>query len=138
MSHDAASALDMLRETGAAAVMVARAALNRPWVFREIAAALRGEPIPGPPDLSEQRALLLEHHAAMCELEGDRWGTVLMRKFACRYSAGAIGARSFREAITRAESAAEFRDIVERLFPHEFASAAMAADGAPLEEPACA
>jgi tRNA-dihydrouridine synthase B len=52
---DAASALDTLRETGAAAVMVARAALNRPWVFREIAAALCGEPIPPPPDLAPPR-----------------------------------------------------------------------------------
>ena len=31
--------------------MVARGALTRPWVFREIAAALRGEPVPAPPSL---------------------------------------------------------------------------------------
>ena len=34
--RDGASALHTLRTTGAAGVMVARAALTRPWVFREI------------------------------------------------------------------------------------------------------
>ena len=39
----------------------------------------------------------------MVEREGDRWGTVLMRKFATRYLTGFAHARQFREAITRAE-----------------------------------
>jgi tRNA-dihydrouridine synthase B len=114
---DAASAIDTLRETGARGVMVARACLTRPWVFREIAAALRGEEIPAAPTLDEQRRLLLEHHAAMVDPEGDPLGTILMRKFASRYLSGIKGARAFREAITRAENAADFLAIVDRLFP---------------------
>jgi tRNA-dihydrouridine synthase B len=110
--HDAASAVQTLRETGAAGVMVAREALTRPWVFREIAAALRGEAIPPAPTLAEQRDLLLQHHAAMVALEGDRWGTVLMRKFAVRYLNGVPGARPFRDRIARADGADEFRNIV--------------------------
>lgn len=113
--HDAVSALRTVGETGAAGVMVAREALTRPWVFREIAAALRGDAIPAPPTLAEQRELLLRHHAEMVELEGDRWGTVLMRKFAVRYLAGIPGARPFRDRITRAQSGAEFRDIVDSM-----------------------
>lgn len=115
--RDATSALRALEISGAAGVMVARECLTRPWVFREIAAALRGEKIPAPPTLADQRDVLLRHHAALVEREGDRWGTVLMRKFACRYLTGFAHARQFREQITRAEGGAAFREIVERSFP---------------------
>lgn len=114
---DAESAVATLRATGAAGVMVARGALTRPWVFREIAAVLRGEVAPAPPSLIDQRAVLLRHHAAMVEREGDHWGTVAMRKFAVRYLAGVAGTRPFRDRITRAESSAEFHAIVHECFP---------------------
>jgi tRNA-dihydrouridine synthase B len=116
---DAPTALRALRVSGAAGVMVARECLTRPWVFREITAAIRGEPAPPPPTLAEQRTMLLHHHAAMVEREGSHWGTVTMRKFAVRYLTALPGARPFRDAIARAEDAAEFHAIVERFFPVE-------------------
>jgi tRNA-dihydrouridine synthase len=80
--HDAASAVETLaphrcrRRHGGARLP------DAPWVFREIAAALAGEPVPESPSYLAQRALLLRHHAEMVEREGERWGTVAMRKFA--------------------------------------------------------
>jgi tRNA-dihydrouridine synthase len=55
----------------------------------------------------------------MVEREGERFGTVAMRKFAVRYLTGIPGARVFRDHITRAETTAEFREVVERFFPEE-------------------
>lgn len=114
---DAPSALNTLQRTGAAAVMVARTALSKPWVFREITAAIRGEAIPAAPTLLEQRDQLIDHHARLVERSGDEWGTVLMRKFAARYLTGVRGAREFRAAITHARDGADFRSIVDRCFP---------------------
>ncbi|MGA1203105.1 MAG: tRNA dihydrouridine synthase DusB [Planctomycetota bacterium] len=111
------AALRTFERTGAAGVMVARAALSRPWIFRDITCALRGEAIPAPPSLAEQRSQLLRHHARLVDLQGDPWGTVLMRKFACRYLSGVPGAKEFRAAISRAADAADFRRIVDELFP---------------------
>ncbi len=114
---DADSALRTMLETGAAGVMVARAALHRPWVFGQIAAALRGDVVPEAPSLEEQRSLLLRHHALVVERYGDPYGTVLMRKFACRYLGGLPGARYFRDQICRAENAGDFHRIVQTHFP---------------------
>lgn len=137
--RDAASALHTLRTTGAAGVMVARAALTRPWVFREITTALRGGPLASPPTLAEQKGLLLKHHAALVARVGDPRGTILMRKFACRYVAGAPGTHAFRDAVSRAADSDDFRDIVERLFPtaDDYGPPDGAADSA-FDEPACA
>lgn len=135
--HDAASALRTIEATGAAGVMVARAALTRPWIFREISAALCGIAAPSAPTAHEQKSLLLKNHAALVDREGDPRGTILMRKFACRYIAGAPGTHAFRAAITRAQDSADFREIVERLFPLDDASfGERPADGA-LEESVC-
>ena len=73
---------------GVDGVMIGRAALARPWLFRQIEAALGGEPIPPPPTLHEQRQLLLDHFQLVAEQFGPVKAAVLMRKIACSYAQG--------------------------------------------------
>ncbi len=82
-------------------VMIARAALGKPWLFRQCAAALRGEPIPLDPTLEEERRLLLHHFELVCNRFGPERGTLLMRKFACCYAQGRRGARFSRSRSAR-------------------------------------
>ena len=98
-------------------VMIARAALNRPWLFRQIQAALVGEPVPLDPTLAEERDLLLEHYKLVCERFGPAKGTILMRKYACCYAQGRPGAREFRTKVAQAATPADFSLIVDRYFP---------------------
>src|SRR5208283_2237620 len=100
-------------------VMIGRAALSRPWLFRQAQAALRGDPIPADPSLAEQRALMLEHYRLVAGRFGEQQGTVLMRKYACCYANGRPGARAFRAHVGKAANAEEFYAIVERYFPRE-------------------
>jgi nifR3 family TIM-barrel protein len=50
----------MLRETGADAARIARGACGYPWIFRELIALERGEPVPEV-TLEEWRAMILRH-----------------------------------------------------------------------------
>jgi len=103
-------------------VMIARAALGRPWLFAQAAAALAGKPIPPEPTLDEQRACMLRHYDLVVERFGTQKGTMLMRKFACCYAQSKHGARHFRTNVVKVETQEQFYEVVEKFFPRELAS----------------
>ena len=100
-------------------VMIARAALGRPWLFAQAAAALAGKPIPPEPTLDEQRACMLRHYDLVVDRFGPQKGTMLMRKFACCYAQSKHGARHFRTHVVRVETQEQFYQVVEKHFPRE-------------------
>ena len=99
--------------------MIACAALGRPWLFAQAAAAVRGEPIPAEPSLADQKACMLRHYDLVVERFGVQKGTHLMRKFACCYAQGKHGARLFRTHVAHVEDPAEFHRVVEEHFPRD-------------------
>jgi tRNA-dihydrouridine synthase B len=113
----AEAVVEALRRFPLDGVMIGRAALGRPWLFRQAQAALRGEAIPPEPTLAQQRAMLLEHFRRIVERFGTRRGTVLMRRYACCYAQGRPGARAFRAGVAGARTEAEFLAVVEACFP---------------------
>ena len=112
--------VDAFRRYDVDGVMIARAALGKPWLYSQAAAALRGEPIPPDPTLDEERELLIHHYRLVCERFGDVKGTVLMRKYACCYAQGRAGAREFRSKVAKVETPAQLFKVVERYFPRAF------------------
>ena len=79
-------ARDVLRHTGADAIMVGRAAQGRPWIFREIAHFLAtGEHLP-PPDLADVRVWLLDHLHDHYDLYGEYTGVRSARKHLAWYA----------------------------------------------------
>lgn len=109
--------VEVFRRYDVDGVMIARAALNKPWLFRQVQAALRGEPVPEDPTLAEERELLLEHYRLVCERFGPDKGTILMRKYACCYAQGRSGAREFRTRVSRVATPQEFTEVVDGCFP---------------------
>ena len=106
---------------GVDGVMIARAALGKPWLFKQSAAALRGEPTVPEPTLIEQRDILLRHHQMVVKRFGEERGNVLMRRYACCYAQGRRGARDFRFAISKCDTSDHFVTIVNERFPMEHA-----------------
>ncbi len=111
------SAVRRLRESGVDGIMIAREALSRPWIFSQIAAVLRGEPLPPDPSLDEQREVVLHHYDLVCQRFGVDRGTLLMRKFACTYAQGIPGAREFRSKVSGVRTHKDFIDAIRRFFP---------------------
>jgi len=109
--------VDAFRRYDVDGVMIARASLAKPWLFRQAAAALCGEPLPPEPSLEEERQLLLYHFDLVCRRFGEAKGTLLMRKYACCYAQGRSGAREFRGRVAKVTAPEGFRAVVEAFFP---------------------
>ncbi len=112
----AEAALRMIDETGCDGVMVGRAALGNPWVFRDIAAALNGDQVNRTrPERQEVGEVLLWHYR-MCSLESPGCQVRRFRKFAAWYSRRFPGSVRFRRWVNSIRTDAAFRAAVVDFF----------------------
>lgn len=94
---DPIAASRMLSETGCDMVMVGRAALGNPWIFRDINAHIRNLSLIMPPPALGQRLLTMRKHIAMmCEFKGEHRAMLESRKHVGWYLKGMRGAAEFR------------------------------------------
>jgi tRNA-dihydrouridine synthase B len=99
-----AKAREVLRRTGADALMIGRAAQGRPWIFREVAHFLATGQELLPPTVRDVRRWLLEHLQDHYTLYGESAGVRSARKhigWAVRELPGAL---AFRDAMNRLET----------------------------------
>ncbi len=96
----------LLRETGCDGVMIGRAALGYPWIFREIAAYLAHGDIMAPPTAEERMAVAIEHLHLLVADKGEYIGVREMRKHAGWYVKGLPGSAQLRQAINEQDSVA--------------------------------
>jgi nifR3 family TIM-barrel protein len=85
---DAASAREALAQSGADAVMIGRGGYGRPWIAREIDAALSGSE-EATPDLTARLAIALDHFHDQLRFHGDLHGVRIFRKHLGWYIEGA-------------------------------------------------
>jgi tRNA-dihydrouridine synthase B len=102
--------------TGAAGIMIGRAAQGRPWIFAEIEHYLgTGEHLPAPTPAAI-RDLLVEHLEALYEFYGETTGVRMARKHAAWYSRGLRDASSFRNQVVRADNRSHQLALVDDYF----------------------
>ena len=119
-------ALQVLQTTGAAGIMIGRAAQGNPWIFREIGAVLQGKPVPLPPSLDEVGSTLMTHLAGCHRLYGEYRGVRIARKHIAWYCKGLKHAAAFREAVNKVDNSVDQLRLVESFFaqPAQFVAAA--------------
>ena len=106
-----ADALRMMEETGCDRVIVGRAAQGNPWIFREIAAAMRGETAV-PPTPQERVDMAGRHLTLEVQLFGEKRGMLEMRKHIAWYVHGLRGASRFRETINALDTPAQVMEAL--------------------------
>jgi tRNA-dihydrouridine synthase B len=94
-----AAARAALTASGAAAVMVGRAALGRPWLLRDIAAGLAGAAMPPPP--GDLAALAAAHYEEILGFYGREVGLRVARKHLGWYAQAAGTEPALRAALLR-------------------------------------
>ncbi|MBU3740104.1 MAG: tRNA dihydrouridine synthase DusB [Rhodoferax sp.] len=97
----------VLRETGADAVMIGRAAQGRPWIFREIAHFMATGTLRAPPLVAEVRQWLMEHLDDHYTLYGDGLGVRTARKHIGWYVQDLPGGPDLRDRINRTDDRTE-------------------------------
>jgi len=102
------------RETAVSGVMIGRAAMQNPWVFREAKHFLETGEALAPVPLDERWALVLRHcrmAVASRRYPDERRAMMAMRSRLMAYCKGFPGARELRQRLCRVESVAEVEEI---------------------------
>jgi tRNA-dihydrouridine synthase B len=93
-------AIRMEKETGCDGLMIGRAAIRNPWIFRQILQLEKGLPI-SEPDLSERRSLIMEHYHFLTDAMEEHRAALRMRGLLLSYTKGLPGSGRFRERFTK-------------------------------------
>ncbi|MDL2235987.1 tRNA dihydrouridine synthase DusB [Christensenellaceae bacterium OttesenSCG-928-L17] len=109
--YTAADALRMRAHTGCDGVLVARGAQGNPFVFREIASALRGEYCP-PASVDERLHMALRHAQMQVAFKGAH-GIVEMRKHIAWYIKGMPRAAQMRVRVNSCKTLEELAALLE-------------------------
>ncbi len=116
---EAADALRMVEQTGAAGVVVGRGCLGRPWLFRDLAAAFAGDEVATLPALGEVRDVMRRHAELLCRHMGEERGCKELRKHVSWYLKGFAAGGTLRRALALVTTLAELDVLLAELDPDE-------------------
>ncbi|MGA8994093.1 MAG: tRNA dihydrouridine synthase DusB [Nocardioidaceae bacterium] len=112
---EADDAVEMVRQTGAAGVVVGRGCLGRPWLFRDLAAAFAGHRVATLPTLGEVRTMMRRHAELLCHHLGEERGCKELRKHVAWYLRGFAAGGELRRSLALVTTLAALDDLLSRL-----------------------
>ncbi len=105
-------ALEYRQRYGTDGMMIGRAAIGYPWIFKEIKHYLKtGEKLP-PPTLSERIRVCKKHLTFSIEWKGDKKGIFEMRRHYTNYFRGISHFKEYRKQLVEAMTESEVIDIL--------------------------
>jgi nifR3 family TIM-barrel protein len=111
--HSPEDVVRMFNETGCDAVAIGQAAIGRPWIFRQAASLMETGAEGPPPSQKEMLEVLLEHYRGLVEHQGEKLGSIMMRKQSCHYAKQLVNGKAFNRAVIHVSTIEEFMAAVE-------------------------
>jgi tRNA-dihydrouridine synthase B len=108
--------LEVLRLTNADGLMIGRGAQGRPWIFRELLAALNSTAETTSLDKNELRDIMLGHLHDLHRFYGETTGVRVARKHLTWYCENLDNADDFRHQVVRVDSASEQLRLTKQYF----------------------
>lgn len=112
---DGKSAKRMLETTNVDGIMIGRATLGNPWIFKEIVSYLNGENFEKPNNQEILNTILLHYNMLICE-KGEYTAIREMRKHVAWYVKGMRNATIIRNQINTYESFADCEEFLKNIF----------------------
>lgn len=122
---DAPSAMKMFEYTGCDAILLSRGTFGQPWIIEDIERMLTGQSAKTRSGL-DARDSLMEHFHHVLSYRSERKAILEMRRIGCWYLKKAVGVKSLRETLNRAQSTEEVGALImgyswdQMEFSHQF------------------
>ena len=113
------AAVKCLKRTGADGIMIGRSVFGDPWIFAEVAAAIKGEEFAGRPELKDRIAVAVKQFQLSESDHGEHIACLEARKHFAWYLRGVRNASYYKKEITSLRSMEDIyrvaKDIVRDL-----------------------
>jgi tRNA-dihydrouridine synthase len=111
-------ALDYKERFGVDGIMIGRASIGNPWIFKEIKHYFRtGEHLP-PVNLAERVRVVKQHLQHNLNWKGDKLGVLEMRRHYASYFKGLPEIKSFRSKLVTTDNPNEIFEIIDEIETH--------------------
>lgn len=113
-------ALHALDRYGVDGIMIGRAAIGNPWVFKEVTRFFDKGEVASPPDVTERIAVCRSHLEASVAWKGERVAIFEMRRHYSQYFKGMVHFKPFRMKLVGASSLDELQEIFDEILTVDF------------------
>lgn len=113
-------ASEAIRQYGVRGVMIGRAALRTPWLFRQSAAVIRGEACPPEPSLNEKLRMIRRHVDLSARYQTERVAILSMRRRIAWYGKTLGHVHPLKESLRLGETLEAMRDAIDSWMRPEF------------------